>query len=309
MLVLSHSPNPSIIKDLAVHFDVVCDPNPTLYLGLNVNRVNDGYVLSCERYITELAERFDRPSHSTISTPLVERTRPRGDDEEQADRTQYQSVIGALNWIASLVRADVCYAVSSLSRYAADPSVFHLQCALRLLDYLIATKSHGLVYRKPVSISDHRLSLFVDADYAGDSDRLSTGGYALLFGGCLVAYASKKIALIVTSSTEAELYAVHTAIEEAQYLRKVLASVGIRFPGPLLISEDNQAVIASVAGNSSSKLKQHDVVLKFVRQQVLLGNVAFKYVRSAENSADCLTKPLGRTQLSKLRAKLGIDST
>lgn len=154
---------------------------------------------------------------------------------------------------------------------------------------------------------DYKLTLYVDADYAGDEDRLSTGGFCVLFGGSLLSFSSKKISLIVTSSTEAELYAAHHAIEECLFLRAMLASIGVRFIGPALILEDNSAVISAVSSSSSSRLKQHDVVLHFIRQQVSLGHFKFQYVKSSSNVGDIFTKPLPRQPFMLLRTQLGIS--
>lgn len=105
---------------------------------------------------------------------------------------------------------------------------------------------------------------------------------------CTLSHASKKIA-IVTSSTEAELYAVHVAVEEAQYVHQVLYSLGIPFPFPLRIHEDNQA-IACVGDNLLPRLKEHE---DFLRQQVQRGNTSFGHIT--------------RAQLSVLRVQLGTD--
>jgi hypothetical protein len=58
--------------------------------------------------------------------------------------TEYQSIIGMLQWVVSLCRIDVCFAVSSLSRFCACPREGHLSRALRVWGYLKKYPSRSL---------------------------------------------------------------------------------------------------------------------------------------------------------------------
>jgi hypothetical protein len=71
---------------------------------------------------------------------------------------------------------------------------------MRVLAYLHGTQELGLQY-----IADHDLVGFVDSAYGDDKDTLhSTMGYALMYNGAVVSWASKKQMHVATSTVEAE---------------------------------------------------------------------------------------------------------
>jgi hypothetical protein len=49
---------------------------------------------------------------------------------------EFQSLIGMMQWVVSLCRINICYAVSSLSRFCACPREGHMTRALRVWGYL-----------------------------------------------------------------------------------------------------------------------------------------------------------------------------
>ncbi len=49
---------------------------------------------------------------------------------------EYQSLIGMLQWVVSLCRIDICFAVSALIRFCASPREGHFTRALRIWGYL-----------------------------------------------------------------------------------------------------------------------------------------------------------------------------
>jgi len=84
------------------------------------------------------------------------------------------------------------------------PCPTHWQALKRVLWYLKATSSHGLVFGQRVDSGNNVLYGYSDADWAGDVEsRHSTSGFVfLLHGGC-VSWQSKKQRPVALSSTEA----------------------------------------------------------------------------------------------------------
>ena len=64
----------------------------------------------------------------------------------------YQSMIGMLQWTVSIGRIDVCYAVSSMSRFCVSPKKGHLDLVFRIFGYLkkYPNKAIGVVNREPI---------------------------------------------------------------------------------------------------------------------------------------------------------------
>lgn len=82
------------------------------------------------------------------------------------------------------------------------PTEDHWQAAKRVLRYLAATPTHGLLIRCSSTWTVHAYS---DADWAGDSDDfVSTNAYIVYLGSTPISWSSKKQKGVARSSTEAE---------------------------------------------------------------------------------------------------------
>jgi hypothetical protein len=87
----------------------------------------------------------------------------------------------------------------------------------RLLRYLRGTLGYVLLLGRS---STTELVVYTDADWAGCPDiRRSTFGYAVLLGGNLVSWSSKRQPVVSRSSAEAEYRAVANGVAEAAWLR------------------------------------------------------------------------------------------
>jgi hypothetical protein len=71
---------------------------------------------------------------------------------------------------------------------------------------------------------------------------------------------------------------------------------------------DNQGSIFIASNLMTNKLSKHiDTQYHFVHQQVQVELVELYYVKTNENPADILTKPLGRVKFQKFRPWLGLE--
>ncbi|PSC67053.1 Retrovirus-related Pol poly from transposon TNT 1-94, partial [Micractinium conductrix] len=106
------------------------------------------------------------------------------------------------------------------------------------------------------------LQVFCDADHAGDIDtRRSTTGYAFIFNGGAISWASRLQPTVAASTTEAD----QTAL-------KLLKN-------PIV----------------SNRSKHIDVVHHFARERVARNEVTFEYISTESMVADALTKPVPAT--------------
>ena len=154
------------------------------------NRKNGILVLSQQRYIKKVLERFKMGRSKPILTPLPAHFRlssqqcPKTDaDRAEISSIPYSSAVGCLMYAIVLTRPNMSYAVSVVSRYMADPGKEHWKAMVWILRYLNGTMNYGLTYKadkgKEVSVEG-----FVDSDYAGDLDkRRSLTGYLFKLNG------------------------------------------------------------------------------------------------------------------------------
>jgi len=83
--------------------------------------------------------------------------------------------IGCLNYIATVSRPDISYAVNKLARYSNDPQQLHWKSAKRVMKYLKGTIDVSLYFHEE---SSDALIGYCDSDYAGElEERRSTSIY------------------------------------------------------------------------------------------------------------------------------------
>ena len=81
-------------------------------------------------------------------------------------------------------------------------------------------------------------------------------------------------------------------------------------PNGLIIWCDNQSALALLeTGQFNKRSKHYDTMYRWVQQRVSMGHIKFKYVSTAENMADCLTKPMSREKWNVCKIGMGIGSS
>ena len=120
----------------------------------------------------------------------------------------------------------------------------------------------------------------------------STSGWAILYAGAVIGYGSKRQQSIALSSTEAEIMAASQAATEIMYFRGILQELG-RELDPTVLYVDNQGAVELSKDLKSCKRSRH-IERRYlkIRELVADGEIVVKYVKSDQNHADMLTKPL-----------------
>jgi hypothetical protein len=240
-------------------------------------------------------------------------------------------MIGMLQWIVSIGRIDICYAVSSMSRFCISPREGHLHRIFRVFGYLkkYPNKAIGIVDREPIVNKellenmttdygfedyyayayeelDERfpkpigtelpVSIFFDSDHGDDRvTGRSISGVIVMVGCTLITWKSRRQGAIATSTYGAEFSAMKLATEEAITIRYMLRSLGIPVNAPCHMYGDSSSVIQSVS-KPESPLRKKNIALcfHFVRENVAIKTIAPFKLASKDNFNDLLTKPLAR---------------
>lgn len=213
-------------------------------------------------------------------------------DCKRANKEEYQSIIGALTYLAITTRPDIMHTISKLAQFNTDPHNEHMSAVKNVLRYLKGTQDLGLVY----AASEMRVKGFADADWGGNAiDRKSYTGYMFFLGKCIISWESKKQPTIALSSTEAEYMSMSNASKEATYLKRLLSEIGISFKDPILLKVDNQGAM-KLAMNPvyHNRTKHIDIKYHHVREVIRRGEVMLEYCPTGEMVADILTKNLPR---------------
>eukprot|EP00253_Pinus_taeda_P001815 PITA_01815 len=172
-------------------------------------------------------------------------------------------------------RANICYAVHTLSQFMVEPKRAHWVAAKHVLRYLQGIVDIGLLYTEGKDII---LSGFTKADSTGSLvDWKSTFGYCFKVGSGMTSWCCRKQKSVALSSSEAEYMATSLASREAIWLRKLLVN-----------------------------LFRRNMEVTRIIDSVQRGAVQFSYTPTGEQGADILTKALGRTKFDHFREKMGM---
>ncbi|CAL1406776.1 unnamed protein product [Linum trigynum] len=187
-----------------------------------------------------------------------------------------------------------------------SPSSHHWQCLKRLLRYVRGTIYYGLAIRRS-SLPMH-VTAFADSDWAGNADdRTSTSAYLVYLGSTLIFWRSQKQRTVARSSIEAEYRAIAHATAELEWVRNLLQELHQPLPGPPTVLSDNLgATYFSANPVFHSRMKHLALDYHFVRQLVQSGRLSVRYIPTAQQLADTLTKPLPATRFLLLRSKIGV---
>ncbi len=119
-------------------------------------------------------------------------------------------------------------------------------------------------------------------------------------GQCIIAscHLERKLA---TSTGQSETHAAHDACEEIVWLRHIASELGDDVDYPILLCNVNSGVVKQV---NHTTAKHYRVTQAFIREQVNEGLLKIEQVASAENTADILTKALGKVLFQKHRTNL-----
>ena len=235
---------------------------------------------------------------------------PSNESADADDRKRYRRAVGSLMYLMLCTRPDIAYAISQLSRFAANPSEKHYAALKRLFRYLKGTSDYGLAIDTQNQLDT--LIVYTDANWGRDNDRSSTGGYVFMFAGTAISWKSKRQATVALSSCEAEYIAESEAAKEAIWLQRLLGQLRVdrtqsSTPELVTIFGDNRGALA-LAKNQMyhARTKHVDIRYHFVREKVEEQLVKMEWIAGGLNPADGLTKPLGKTKFESFRRMLGL---
>ena len=337
--VLHWSKDPmKLIKQLEDRFSLKGTGMPEYYLGGDIDQVQwkdgcDGrtVALSARTYITQVCERVEKMFEVELrhyASPMDPLYHPEIDQTSLLTPLmipKYQMLVGCANWVVTLGRFDVYYAVSTMARYNVAPREGHLKAMLRLFGYLKHYRKWRLIVdptppvRDETKVTDHswtdlypdaeeelppnmpepkgktvQITVYKDAD--GGSDlvtRRSVTGILILANSFPVKFYSKRQATVETSTYGSELVAARIAVDLLVEMRYKLRMLGAPIETPSVMYGDNMSVVLSTTFPSSTLKKKHQAMAWHrVREACAAGIVSFTFVPSVENIADCLTKAL-----------------
>ncbi|KAK3022502.1 hypothetical protein RJ639_046779 [Escallonia herrerae] len=201
---------------LSIHFEMKNLGEVGCFLGLEVERSEDGFFVSHKGYAKSLLERFSMGEAKEMATPMEPYLKlKKCEGQLLKDARKFRQLVGSLIYL-TIIRPDIAYPVGVISQFMKTPRASHLDAAKRVMRYVKGSLRYGLMYKKG---GNFMLSGFSDADWAGDeNDRHSTTGYCFSMGSTTISWCSKKQPSVVLSSIEVEYIAATMATQECIWL-------------------------------------------------------------------------------------------
>ena len=342
----------SIMKELEKTYTMKGVGKPQYYLGGDVidtsedwNKLGITTAFSAQTYIQnclpKLASMCGIEQFHKSRTPFDSTYHAELDESPLCDSetiSKYRSLIGSANWIITLGRFDIAYAVSTLSRYSMAPREGHFSAMQRVFGYLRsqpegkilidksdppirnrATISTGYNWSEfypdacedipdnmpPPQGMEGKITVYVDADHARDKvTRRSVTGILVLLNNTPIAWVSKRQKTVETSTYGSELVAARIAIDMIVEMRYKLRMLGVKLEDTSYLVGDNMAVILNTTLPSSSLKKKHQACnFHRIREAIAGRFVDFGHIDTKENMADIFTKPLGGPEFQNLTSK------
>ncbi|MBW0535465.1 hypothetical protein O181_075180 [Austropuccinia psidii MF-1] len=305
----------SFKKDIKCEFDVKDIGEADLMLGIKLNRVNDGLILSQTHYVESVLALYGMNECRPVTTPMVpnshlEEGSPEECSEFKALSVNYRSAIGTLSYLSVATRPDISFAVSSLSQFLENPGIGHWKAFLHVLHYLKGTANLGLFY---VSNGGSSLCAYSDADWGNcKRTRQSVTGFTISFNDCLIIWKTRKQPTVSLSTAEAEYKALTDLSTEVLWLRQFVMELSLcKLDGPTIIFNDNQGCINTASSDSNSnarRMKHVEIQLHFIREVIQNGLIKVVYIPTSKMLADFMTKSVCRPTLVKCLEALNVLS-
>ena len=295
------------LEEINKRFKIDIKP-ASFFLGNNVTcHSRTKVTLSSRAYIERIAARylpnpvesyprFNVPSDKTLVASYEQALEARRNNAtiDLKLRESYASKVGALIYVVPVCRVDCAYTIGMLARCLTFPTEDMDKAADRCLVFLAQHPHVGITY--DANTAQPELHTYSDSNW---SIGHSTSGWCILYCGAVIGYGSKRQQSIALSSTEAEIMAASMAATEILYFRGLLFELGHEL-GPTVLLVDNQGAVELSRDMKSCQRSRH-IERRYLRVRELVASdeIIVKFVTTASNAADLLTKPLELTDFTR----------
>jgi hypothetical protein len=154
------------------------------------------------------------------------------------------------------------------------------------------------------------MTAYTDSDWGGDKvRRKSTSGWLLFIGSALINWMSKGQSVIAQSSSEAEVIAENKGSNEVVYRQNLFYGAGVL---PLsqheteIYIDNSSAIDITINPIHFERTKHIEIPPSRCRQLAETRRIIPRYIPTAENSADIMTKAVGSATIKKHCYRCGL---
>ncbi|MBW0474508.1 hypothetical protein O181_014223 [Austropuccinia psidii MF-1] len=185
-------------------------------IGIDIKRTNNGFHLSQMHLILSIIDKYwDQLSLLKAPLPVKHNLTSLTNNDDVVWQPDFISVIGALIHVTRGMQTDIAFSVNLLKRNSKFQVKEHWYCLQHLLGYLSGTSTRRLSLtphgRSPV------LEVYLDASWGGEFSR-TAHGYITRLSGCSIAWCSKHLVTVTSSSCHTEFMALGIAARHGKWI-------------------------------------------------------------------------------------------
>ena len=225
-----------------------------------------------------------------------------------------RTLIGQLNWLCINTRPDISYDVLELSCDLKKPKVRNLIKANKVLKKTKLNKCN-LFFPKLGNLNNIKLITYSDASHANLPDGTSSAGGFIIFlqgengNSCPIYWESKKIKRVVRSTLAAETLASSESIETSYYVKSLLRDILNKTENEkdfhIVAHVDNKSLYENVYSTKKVEEKRLRIDLGMITQHIDQGHLTMKWVDTAHQISDSLTKTGADTNVIRNLVSVG----
>jgi hypothetical protein len=274
------------------------------YLGMKLDFSKPKqFVVDMEDMIDEILSDVPEDMGGVATTPAADHLFKVRDNvkklpQEVADL--FHRKTAQLLFVAQRGRPDLRTAISFLTKRVQSPDEDDYKKLVRLIKYIRRTKFLRLTIEATYLDQNH---WFIDGAFAVHTDMKSHTGAYMTFGKGMLDGSSSGQRINTTSSTEAEVVAVHDNMPAILWTRYFLEAQGYPLKSSLVHQDNLSAKLLELNGRgSSSKRTRHmNIRYFFVGDVAARKHITIEYCPTDEMIGDFFTKPLGGSKFRRFR--------
>jgi len=256
-------------------------------------------------------------SYRTPGTPSQHIAKLKEEEMDKAISSEqqalYRSGVGMLLYLLKHSRPCLANPVRELAKALDGANMAAYKELMRVIKFVLDTKSYGLKVEPKIESKDQpwSLTVFTDSDYAGDSDtRISVTGFCIFLLGVPVSWKSCAQKSVTLSSSKAEFVALLEATKEVKFVIQVLQSMGVEVELPMIVRVDNVGAMFIAENVTTSQCTKHiNICYHYVHEFVMDGFVKIVFVRTRENTANVFTKNVSGDTYDRHSSELEWDKS
>lgn len=281
-------------------------------LGMEVTRDRQNRLLRLSqiKYLEALSKKFCAPLNREGKNivPITKSTLQSTFNSESASMQSlpshipYRSLLGSILYANTCTRPDISFATSLFGSFNTDTKMPHWRGLQHLLKYVTATKDLAIEYGGLHVRDANQLTVYADADFACkySPKRKSRSGFILYLNNGPVLWHSSFQTKIAQSTSEAELYSLFDAVQEAKFLKNFLSELGFE-QNVTTCYEDNTGCIDWITKpRASTRMKAIELKYYSIRDddEDEGGTFRFVHIPTQSQRADLLTKQMDNSSFS-----------